>query len=168
MNGGRAIPGVIRLLLLLGLGFAAVQSALIPLAPGSGLVPPDLLYCLIVAWMLRDPSTVPLWLVLALGVFADLMLSRPLGLGALGLVLAGEAARSASRTRSIPFLLEWAGAVAGYALILLAINAVLHLSFADPPGVLASARYLAATALAYPIIAMVVARGVGLRAQRSA
>jgi len=161
------IPAALRGLLLAGLGLAAVQSALIPLAPGSGLVPPDLLYCLIVAWALRDPATVPLWLVVTLGLFADVMLSRPLGLGALGLVLAAEVARGiGAHPRGMPFLLEWLSAVAGFAIILAGTHLVLRLSFAEPPSGLASAHYLAATAIAYPIIAMVVARGVGLRAAR--
>ena len=42
--------------LLLGLGFVAVQAALIPLEPGGALVAPDLLYCLIVAWVIRRPA----------------------------------------------------------------------------------------------------------------
>ena len=165
MNGARAIPAPLRIMLLAGLGIAAVQSAMIPLSPGSGLVPPDLLYCLVVAWAVRDPATVALWLVAALGLFADTMLGRPLGLGALGLVLVAEVARGVgAQRRGPPFLLEWLAAVAGFALMLAASHVVLRLSLVEPPGLAASARHLVATALAYPIIAMVVARGVGLRA----
>lgn len=163
MSGPRTIPAPLRSVLLAGLGLAAVLSAMIPLAPGSGLVPPDLLYCLMIAWAVRDPATVALWLVLVLGVFADVMLARPLGLGALGLVLAAEIARGAgAQRRGPPFLLEWLAAVAGFALLLAASHLVLRLSLMEPPGLAASARHLAATAIAYPIIAMVVARGVGL------
>lgn len=165
MNQPLQVPPFWRRVLAIGLGIAAVQSALIPLAPGSGMVPPDLLYCLLVAWTLRDPRSIPLWLVLALGLFADIMLSRPLGLGTLGLVLATEVARrNAGQRRATPFLVEWIAATVGFALILTGIDAILRLSFADAAGFVALSRYLTSTCIAYPIVAMVVAWGVGLRA----
>ena len=87
---------------------------MIPLGPGGALVAPDLLYCLLVAWVVRRPARTPLWAIVALGLFADVMLSRPLGLGALALMLAVEAfRRRAVLFHGAPFLLEWLAAVAG-------------------------------------------------------
>lgn len=161
------VPAFWRRALLTGLGIAAVNLALIPLAPGGEAVPPDLLYCLIVAWALRDPASVTLWIVLPLALLADVMLSRPPGLGALGLVLAAETARAhAAQLRNLPFLLEWLLAVAGFALILAGIQFALRITFADAPGLEAHARYLMATALSYPVVALAIGWGMRLRPVR--
>ena len=114
--------------MLLGLGFMAVLAVMIPLGPGGELVAPDLLYCLLVAWVVRRPARTPLWAVVALGLFADVMLSRPIGLGALALMLAVEAfRRRALLFHGAPFLLEWAAAVAGFALMLAGMHLALGL-----------------------------------------
>ena len=88
MSAPRPLPPFVEKAIFLGLGAVAVEAALIPLGPGSALLAPDLLFGLVVAWVIRRPATAPLWAIVALGLFADLMMSRPLGLGALGLMLA--------------------------------------------------------------------------------
>jgi rod shape-determining protein MreD len=155
--------------LLLGLGAAGIYAALIPLAPGTGLVPPDIVFCLVIAWTVRSPRAVPLWLILVLGLAGDVMLSRPIGLGALGLVLACEAMRvRAARLRAAPFPVEWAAATAAFAVVLAGQGLVLALSLVPGPGVAAGAACLLATALAYPVVAGALAWGLGLRGQRPA
>ncbi len=162
-----ALPRFAETAVLAGLGIVAVQAPLIPLGPGGGLVAPDLLYGLVVAWVIRRPKTTPIWIVLALGLFADLMLSRPLGLGALGLVLAAEWFRArAARFHGVPFLIEWLAAVAGYAVVLAGMKLALEITFADPPGLGALLRYLLATALAYPLIVFGLTWCLRLRAPR--
>jgi rod shape-determining protein MreD len=127
----RGLPLLAERALLPTLGVVAVYAALVPLGPGSGLVPPDLLYCLVVAWVIRRPASAPLWVVLGLGLLADLLLSRLNGL---------------------PFPVEWLAASAGFAAMLAAMNLALVLTLAHPPGLAASAQYLLATALAYPLV----------------
>ena len=149
-----ALPLIAEKALLPVLGVVAVYAALVPLGPGSGLVPPDLLYCLVVAWVIRRPASAPLGVVLLLGLFGDLMLSRPPGLGALGLLLASEAFRANRRFfHGVPFLVEWLAATAGFAAMLAGIGLALALTLADPPGLAASLRHVLATALAYPLVA---------------
>jgi rod shape-determining protein MreD len=149
----RGLPLLAERALLPTLGVVAVYAALVPLGPGSGLVPPDLLYCLVVAWVIRRPASAPLWVVLGLGLLADLLLSRPPGLGALGLLLASEAFRANRGVlNGLPFPVEWLAAAAGFAVVLAAMNLALALTLADPPGLAASAQYLLATALAYPLV----------------
>jgi rod shape-determining protein MreD len=163
----RALPAFAETAILLGLGFVAVFAALIPLAPGGGLVAPDLGYCLVIAWIIRRPTRTPLWAILAIGLFADVMLSRPLGLGALMLVLLSEVFRGrAVLFYGAPFLIEWLAAAAGFAAMLAAMHLALAVVFADPPGLAASLRYLLATALAYPLVVLGLTWCLRLRAPR--
>ena len=164
MSGARALSRPARTGLLLLLGVVAIHAALIPLGPGGMLVPPDLLYCLVIAWVLRAPDAPPVWLLVGLGLAADILLSRPIGLGALGLLLAAEVAgRNRILLRGLPFPAGWAAAAIGYALILAGIYAALRLTFAEAPAPYDLLRYLVATALAYPLVALAVAWGVRLR-----
>ena len=114
----------------------SVLAVMIPLGPGGALVAPDLLYCLLVAWVVRRPARTPLWRVVALGLFADVMLSRPLGLGALGLMLVVETfRRRALLFHGAPFLLEWGAAVAAFARdARSAMHLALALVLVAPPG----------------------------------
>jgi rod shape-determining protein MreD len=168
MSRQRALPPMAERALFVGLGVVAVQAALVPLGTGSTLVAPDLLYGLTIAWVIRRPATAPLWAVLSLGLFADVMLSRPLGLGALGLVLASEWFRlRARRFHGAPFFLEWLAASAAFAAILAGIEIALALVFADRPGAAAMLRYGVTTALAYPLIVFGLTWCLHLRAPRS-
>jgi hypothetical protein len=100
---------------------------------------------------------------------ADILLSRPIGLGARGLLLAAEVAgRKAATFRDLPVPDEWAAAARGYAAILAGICALLRLTFAETPTLHDLLRYLVATTLAYPLVALAVAWGVRLRAGGSA
>ncbi|MFO1104647.1 MAG: rod shape-determining protein MreD [Amaricoccus sp.] len=167
MTRASALPLWSQRLLLPALALVAIYLPLIPLAPGSGAVPPDLLFCLLVGWTIRRPNAIPAWAVLLLGLFADLMLSRPVGLGALGLLLATEAARiESARLRSGPFLLEWLLVTLCFALVLTWTEILLRLSFAAGPGFGAALRHLGATALAYPLVVAGLVWLLGLRAPR--
>lgn len=169
MSRPAALPLWSQRLLLPLLGLVAVYLPLIPLAPGSGGAAPDLLYCLLVGWTIRRPGAIPAWAVLLLGLFADLMLSRPVGLGALGLLLACEAARIESpRLRGGPFLVEWLLVTLCFALVLTWTEILLRLSFAEGPGPWALLRHLAATALAYPLVVAGLVSVLGLGAPRVA
>ena len=129
MSPPRVLPAFAETPVLLALGFVAVFAALIPLAPGGGLAAPDLLYCLVVAWVVRRPAHVARG-DLVLGLFADVMLSRPLGLGALALMLLAEVfRRRAVLFYGAPFLVEWLAAAAGFAAML----AAMHLALASSP-----------------------------------
>ena len=164
MSSARHLSRPARSALLFLLGAVAIHAALIPLGPGGMLVPPDLLYCLVIVWVLRAPDAAPVWLLVGLGLMADILLSRPIGLGALGLLLAAEVAgRNAATFRALPFFAEWAAASIGYAVILAGICTLLRLTFAETPGLQDVLRYLVATTIAYPLVALAVAWGVRLR-----
>jgi rod shape-determining protein MreD len=157
-----ALPLSVEKGLLIGLGVVAVYAALIPLGGGT---PPDLLYCLLVAWTIRRPASAPLWIVVGLGLFGDAMLSRPLGLGALALMLATEAFR-ANRTllQGLPFLVEWLAASLVFAATLAGMQVALLLVLAERPNTDASVAYMLTTVLAYPLVVAGLALGLQLRA----
>jgi len=151
-------------LVLAGFGLVAILAAMIPLAPGGALVPPDILYCVVVAFALRRPGSAPLWLIVVLGLTGDLMLSRPVGLGALALVLSAEAMRANARFfRGTPFMVEWLAAVALFTLALAGMEAILRLAMADGPTLGAAARHVVATAVAYPLVVFCLTRLPGMR-----
>jgi rod shape-determining protein MreD len=158
----KPLPLAVEKALLLGLGVAAVYAALIPLGGGT---PPDLLYCLLVAWTVRRPVSSPLWVVVGLGLFGDVMLSRPLGLGALGLMLATEVFR-ANRTllQGLPFPVEWLAASLVFAAVLAATQLVLLIALAGHPTAGAAVAYALTTALAYPLVVAGLTLGLRLRA----
>jgi rod shape-determining protein MreD len=169
MNAARALPAAAETAVLVGLGVVSALAVTIPLGPGGALVAPDLLYCLLVGWVIRRPARTPLWAVVALGLFADVMLSRPLGLGALGLMLVVETfRRRALLFHGTPFVIEWAAAVVGFAALLFGMHVALELVLVAPPGLMPSARYLLATGIAYPLVVLGLTWCLRVRAPRAA
>ena len=149
------------------LGLIAIYAALLPFSPGSGAPVPDILYCLVIAWVIRRPESAPLVIVLGLGLLADILLTRPLGLGALGLVLASEVMRRrASLFRGGPFIVEWIAAMLLFAATLAAVTLVLRVSFADAPGLGPLGWHLFATAAIYPFVALLLVLCLGFAAPR--
>ncbi|WP_172329979.1 rod shape-determining protein MreD [Mangrovicoccus sp. HB161399] len=144
------------------LGLMAVL--LMPLwIPPGGLPGPDLLTGLTFAWVLRRPEQVPVLLIAAVMLTADLMLQRPPGLWAALALAASEVLRSRRRTaRPLSFAMEWA-------LVALLISAMALADWVLLTVTLAShaplAHMLAATAVtiaAYPLPALAL-RLAGIR-----
>lgn len=145
----RALPPV--------LGLGAIYLALLPLAPGRGAATPDLLYCLVIAFVIRAPRALPAVVVVLLGLFADLMLARPPGLGALGLFTVSELFRAPNGQRrgwSLPR--EWLFASIAFAAMIAVMVLALKLTFLDPPAPVGPRRHVVATAIAYPFVALAV------------
>ena len=150
-------------LALLAAGLAAIWLALVPYDTATGGWPaPDLVFVLVAAWTIRRPAGAPLWEVVALGLAADILLSRPVGLGAAALLLSVEALRArAASPRAGRFPAEWAVVAAVGAVALLAMNGALAMVFLDPLPLGVLARQAAATALAYPLAAGALALAPG-------
>ncbi|MER2508085.1 MAG: rod shape-determining protein MreD [Amaricoccus sp.] len=167
MSAPRLAPLTERIALPL-LGIVAIYAALLPFSPGSGAPVPDILYCLVIAWVLRRPASAPLAVVLGLGLLADFLLSRPIGLGALGLVLASEIIRGrASLLRGVPFVLEWIAAMVLFVAMLAVETLVLRVSFADAPGLAPLGWHIAATVAIYPFVALLLILCLGFAAPRA-
>jgi rod shape-determining protein MreD len=109
---------------------------LLPLGNAPGSLPgPDLLLCLILAWVIRRPEFLPMPMVLIVMLAEDLILMRPPGLWTAIVVLATEFLRGrVALTRELNFLVEWmliSGVMLG---MILAYRLVLGLAFVPQPA----------------------------------
>jgi rod shape-determining protein MreD len=122
--------------LFLSLALAILFVRLLPLGTSPGALPgPDLLLCLILAWVVRRPDFLPMPLILVVILVEDLILMRPPGLWTAIVILATEFLRSrAALTRELNFLIEWM-LVSGLMLgMMLAFRLVLGLAFVPQPA----------------------------------
>ncbi len=144
--------------LFIVLGFVAIGIPMIPMGLAADSLPvPDLLFALIIAWIIRRPETAPLLAVVFLAVLADVMLMRPIGLWALAILMGTEALRFSLRAfRDIPFAQEWAY-VAGLLLLMTLLQFVLQLiSFSEVYGFSELAWHVLRTIAIYPVIVAVL------------
>lgn len=148
---------------------ALILGALLPLSPGRISWPgPDWLSALTFAWVLRRPDQVPVLILAAVMLAADILLLRPPGLGAALAVVATEAARRQQhRWRAQGFLVEWLRVAILMGLTVLAERVIRTLFLVPPtlaplPPLGQDVLRLIATIAAYPLV--VAALGVlGLR-----
>ncbi len=120
---------------------------------GGGLPGPDLMLCLILAWVIRRPDHLPALLIAAVVLVEDLMLMRPPGLWAAAMVLATEFLRARSAlTRELVFLVEWLMVTGLMLAMLLGTRLLLALAFVDQPGFAFAFAQIAASALVYPLV----------------
>jgi rod shape-determining protein MreD len=138
-------------------GLAAIHLMLVPFAPAASGAKPDLVFGLLAAAVLRRPDRVPLVLVLGLGLAGDILLARPLGLGALGLLAGIEALRAlAGRVGSGPFVVEWLGVAVVFAGVVALSEALLALVLLPGAGGFWALRHVAVTLAVYPLVALFV------------
>ncbi len=125
---------------------------------------PDLLLCFAMAWSVRRPEYVPILLLGALFLLADLVLSRPPGLAAALMLLACNDLRSRMRRlRDSGFAAEWVRA----ALLIIAVSVTYHIVlgvvFLPTPPLSLAAFQTVATALCYPLVVALSAIFFGVR-----
>lgn len=147
----KLLPGLIALTLA---GLICTLIAMIPFrAALPTLVSPDLLTALCCFWVIRRPDTAPMPLIFALGLVADLLLMRPVGLGALVLVLMTEGLRSQyGALRDVGRVLEWLMFTALFSVATLGIMAVMWVTFAEVPPLGAMGERIVITAMIYPLV----------------
>lgn len=148
-----------RLALFAVFALLTILAPLVPVAPGVARVPPDLLFCIVLIWVLHAPDAAPVWAILGLGLLADTLLMRPPGLGALGLLLASEVARSRGpMLRGIGFgygfIGEWLAVAVLFALVTLVTQLFLHLTLAPGANWSAAVGLVAITAISYGPLAL--------------
>lgn len=122
--------------LFIGLALLIMFCRLLPLGQTPGGLPgPDLLLCLILAWMVRRPEFLPLPIILGVILIEDFLLMRPPGLWTAIVVLATEFLRSRiALTRELNFPIEWM-LISGIMLaMLLGYRLALAISFVPQPG----------------------------------
>lgn len=152
--------------LLLVFGLVAIYLPLVPYSLAAGGVgPPDLLFGLVIAWIVRRPDSAPMPLVVLLGLLADVLISRPLGLGALGLVICAELFRSQrSSLVGSPFLLEWFAVTVALVALSVFSYFLLKVTFMDGPSLQQLVGQSLVSAICYPTIVASLHWMVGIRA----
>lgn len=142
---------------------------LLPLAPGRVAWPgPDLTLALALIWMLRRPEQLPVLTVALLFLIEDIILMRPIGLGAAIAVIGTEAARKREqRWRQLPFMVEWLRVAMLVALMMLANRFLLTMFFLPLPSLGQAILQYIATVAAYPLVAGFGAWLLGLRRSRA-
>ena len=127
---------------------------LLPLGALAGTLPgPDLLLCLIFAWVLRRPDYLPVLLIAGIVLLEDFLLMRPPGLWA-GLVIVGtEFIRSrVGLTRELSFPAEWALVGAVMFGLLLAYRLAFVVSFMPQPALGFALLQTVWSVLCYPLV----------------
>ena len=140
--------------LFIVLGFVAIGLAILPMGLTADSIPfPDLIYCLFAAWVIRRPESAPMIAIAGLGLIADAMMMRPIGLWALMLLLGTEGLRISERAfREIPFVLEWVY-VSGFLIIMVILqNVILLVSFDEVYNAKTLAGHVLRTIAIYPIV----------------
>lgn len=127
-------------LLFAGLCGFVLAYHLLPIAPLSHIfMPPDLILGLSLAWTVRRPEYVPIWLIALVALLADLLLMRVPGLWAAMTVLAASFVhRRRGQMQNTGFGVEWAQvsvAIAGTYLLQRLAYAVLLLDPLPTAGV---------------------------------
>lgn len=141
-------------LLFLALACLFLFIRLLPLGNVVGSFPgPDLLLCLIFAWMMRRPDFLPVWLITPVLLAEDLLLLRPPGLWTALVVLATEFLRGRNAlTRELNFAVEWLLASGLMIGMLLAQRLILTLTLVDLPPFGFAVMQVLWSILAYPVI----------------
>ncbi|NUB46681.1 rod shape-determining protein MreD [Fertoebacter nigrum] len=136
--------------LALGLFFVRV----LPLGTEAGRWPgPDLLLCLILAWVTRRPDYLPALLIALVVLAEDLLLMRPPGLWAALVLLASEFLRSrAALTRELSFVVEWALISGLMVALLLGYRLIFALAFLPQTGFGFAMVQTLASILCYPLV----------------
>jgi rod shape-determining protein MreD len=140
--------------LFLTLALALLFIRLLPLGSAPGTLPgPDLLLCLILAWVIRRPDFLPMPLIVIVMLAEDLILMRPPGLWTAIVVLATEILRGrVALTRELNFLVEWmliSGVMLG---MMLAYRLALALAFVPQPAFGFVAVQLLWSIALYPLV----------------
>ena len=139
-----------------GVAAASLFLRLLPLSELPGSVPgPDLLLCLVLAWVLRRPDYMPALLVAAVVLLEDLLVMRPPGLWAALVVIGCEFLRGRqSLMRELSFPAEWAIVAAVATTLMLIERTVLAVTLVPQPALGQVLLQLVVTLAAYPLVVL--------------
>lgn len=131
---------------------------LLPMDPAdAGRLPgPDLLLCLVLAWTIRRPEYLPVWLLTLILLTEDFLLMRPPGLWTALVVLAAEFLRSRiALVREINFSVEWVVVAMLMLGLFLANRLIMALVFLPQPDFGYAAIQVLWSVLSYPAVVAV-------------
>ncbi len=127
---------------------------LLPLDTSAGHLPgPDVLLCLILAWMVRRPEYLSALMIAAVVLTEDFLLMRPPGLWTAMVLMGAEFIRSRSAlTRELTFGVEWLLVAGVMVAIFVANRLVLGLAFLPQPVLGFALVQMLWSILAYPFV----------------
>jgi len=149
----------------IALAALVVFAKLLPLHLGPGRFPgPDILILMACAWVVRRPDYLPVAMVAAVFLMADVLFMRPPGLWTALAVIGLEALRRRSvMLRDSGFLTEWLTVSVVISCMFFVNGLVLAIFLVDQPGLGLTLIRLITTLLVYPMVVVLAARAVGLR-----
>ncbi|WP_425091551.1 rod shape-determining protein MreD [Tropicimonas sp. S265A] len=152
--------------LFLGLVLAILLHGLLPLDVGAPRIPgPDLILCLVLAWVQRRPDVLTAPLIAGTILLADFLLMRPPGLWAVLVLIGSEVLRRrAYRAEATPIVLEMGIVTVAIAGMMIAQRLILTILFVDQPPVTAEMLHFLTTVAAYPVVAVASVYVFGIRA----
>ncbi len=127
---------------------------LLPMGSEAGRLPgPDVLLCLILAWVQRRPDYLPALLIVAVVLVEDLLLMRPPGLWTALVLLGAEFLRSRiALTRELSFAVEWLLIAVLMMALLLAYRMVFAMAFMPQPAFGYAMVQVLWSILVYPVV----------------
>ena len=131
---------------------------LLPLHPAqAGSLPgPDLLLCLVLAWTMRRPEYLPVWLLVGILLLEDFLLMRPPGLWTALVIIAAEVIRSRiALTRELNFGVEWVFVAALMLAVFVAYRLAFALAFLPQPDLGYAVIQMIWSILCYPAVVAV-------------
>ncbi|MEX5728818.1 rod shape-determining protein MreD [Rhodovulum iodosum] len=150
--------------------FAALATLLLflrllPLDTMPRTIPgPDLLMCLIFAWVQRRPDYIPCWLLVGAVLVFDMMLMRPPGVWTALVLLGAEFLRSRQQVSAeMPFGVEWLMVGAVTVVATLAYGTILAIAVVDHASLAKLLVQAVTTLAAYPLVVFLSAFVLGVR-----
>lgn len=127
---------------------------LLPIGSLAGTWPgPDLLLCLVFAWVVRRPDYIPVLLIAVVVLVEDFLLMRPPGLWAGLVILGAEFMRSrVALTRELSFVAEWMLVAAVMVALLLAYRLAFVIAFLPQPAFGFALLQTLWSILCYPLV----------------
>jgi len=147
------------------IALAIITYRLLPIGPAGGaLVTPDLLLALTIAWLLRQPSFVPIGSVVIVFLLADFLLQRPPGLWTALVLMMTEFLRfRRTALTEINFLIEWSWVAGAVFVITVVERFALWVLLAPQTSLGLSLVHALVTVAVYPIIVLISHYVFGLR-----
>lgn len=156
-------PWTYRLLFVV-LSGAVLFFALLPFGVEEGALPgPEVTLCLILAWALRRPDYVPLWLMVPVLLLGDALLMRPMGLWTLIVLLVTEfLRRGVDHAEALPLSSEVSMVAGWITAAFVANHLALVLLLAETPPLPGQVLQLLVTIAIYPATVL-LSRAIGVR-----
>ena len=153
-----------RLIISILLIVLATSGPLPHLQLPDPIMPPDFAFCIVAAWIIRRPDSVPLQIVAAAALLEEILLLLPLGLWSSAAVISAMFLRE--RVHGIQrstFLFEWFLVSVTFLFAVFACGLLQLVLFIPPVPFQLILAEAVATAMAYPVVVVILNMIFGIR-----